>query len=161
MTTDYQKTLIYKLVCRDDSVKDFYIGSTTNIQNRLRAHRLHSKQKDWKIYKIINEYGGFSNWKDVIIEHYPCNSKKEANEREQYYIEKLKPSLNTQVAFKTEEDYKNRYVKYYNSKRDEIVEKKKKLYYDNYEHNRKIINERDRKRYVWKSISKEFLNILL
>jgi len=36
---DYSKGLIYKLVCRDVTVKDAYVGSTTNFDQRKGGHK--------------------------------------------------------------------------------------------------------------------------
>jgi group I intron endonuclease len=63
-----------------------YIGQTNNITRRLRRHRNDSRTLDSYLYRSVRKYG----WEvfDVeIIEE--CNSKKELNERESYYIRKL------------------------------------------------------------------------
>jgi predicted GIY-YIG superfamily endonuclease len=36
---NYQKTLIYKLVCNDLEVKEIYVGQTTNFRNRKDTHK--------------------------------------------------------------------------------------------------------------------------
>ena len=36
---DYSNTIIYKLICKDDNVKDLYVGHTTNFVQRKHAHK--------------------------------------------------------------------------------------------------------------------------
>ena len=100
MPIDYSNTVIYKLYCKDENVKDFYIGYTTNIKGRMKVHKSvclfdYHKSHNQKTYRIIRENGGWDNWKYEIIESYKCNNKEEAKERERYYFRELKPSMNT------------------------------------------------------------------
>jgi len=37
---DYSETIIYKLVCKDSSIKDTYIGHTTNFVQRKNSHKI-------------------------------------------------------------------------------------------------------------------------
>ena len=36
---DYSKTIIYRIVCKDLTIKDCYIGHTTNFIKRKQAHK--------------------------------------------------------------------------------------------------------------------------
>ena len=97
--TDYSKTLIYKIVCKDPEIKSFYIGSTTNFTKRKHTHKYYcnnenNKIYNLKIYQAIRANGGFENWSMILVEDYPCENKREAEKREQYWKDELKPDLN-------------------------------------------------------------------
>jgi len=99
---DYSHTVIYKIACRDFTVKDIYVGSTTDFRSRKSSHkgfcnnqdrnRLHY---DLKVYQFIRAHGGWDNWDVIWIEDYPCSSSHEKRAREWYWMEQLKASLNT------------------------------------------------------------------
>ena len=60
---NYKKVLICKLVCNDLSIKDLYVGHTTDFSNRKRKHKscsLNSNYKGYncKVYKMIRDNGG-------------------------------------------------------------------------------------------------------
>ena len=48
-----------------------------------------------KIYEIIRQNGGWDNWEMINVATYNCKNKDEARMKEQYYYEKLNPSLNS------------------------------------------------------------------
>lgn len=106
---DYSKTLIYKIVCKDATVADFYIGHTTDIHQREITHKTRCNEKNQqshhKIYKFIRENGGWENWTIEILDHYPqCKTLVEAITHEQEWITKLNPSLNVWEAHTTPEE---------------------------------------------------------
>ena len=82
---------IYKL-CYDGTDK-FYVGSTRNRKERVRRHRDDSKVKETKINQTIREFGGWDNWRMILdLEQYECDSKREAEKREdEWRIHLLKP----------------------------------------------------------------------
>ena len=97
---NYDNTIIYKLVCRDLSVKDVYVGHTTDFKNRKNQHKNscnNEKAKDYsnRKYEFIREHGGWKNWEMVEIEKFPCKDSNEATARERYFYDKLQSSLNT------------------------------------------------------------------
>ena len=97
---DYQKVIIYKLVCDDLSIKDLYVGHTTDFTNRKRSHKaccLNSNTRDYnyKVYKMIRDNGGWDNWSMIAIEKYPCNDDLEARARERHWYEVLNASMNS------------------------------------------------------------------
>ena len=78
---------------------DFYIGHTNNYEKRKQEHIKscnNSKTKNHfcKIYQCIRANGGIDNWEMVILEQFCANNRKEAELKEQQYIDKMKPSLN-------------------------------------------------------------------
>ena len=79
---DYSKCYIYKLCCRDASVEEVYIGSTTNIIKRRNNHKKccnnpNSKGYNTYKYQFIRDHGGFENWCLIVLEEFSCNSKLE------------------------------------------------------------------------------------
>jgi len=97
---DYSKNIIYKIVCKDLSITDLYIGSTTHFIRRKYTHKRNSmnptiRDAQFKIYEIIRANGGWINWDLVEIEKYPCNDNNEARARERYWYEELKPTMNS------------------------------------------------------------------
>jgi hypothetical protein len=104
---DYQNTIIYKIICLDTEVKEFYVGHTTNKKQREKCHRdrsnpNHCKSK-MKLYDFIINHGGWDRFYIEVIEEYPCTNVKEARTREQYWITELKPELNDKAEVITDE----------------------------------------------------------
>jgi len=146
---DYSKGLIYKLCCKDPTIEDIYIGSTTNFRNRKYTHKSmcnNSYYLDYnnKVYKFIRENGGFENWDMILIQYYSCSRKKQLEAKEREYIETLKPTLNTNIPTRTKKEYnednkinrlewvnnnndkiKNNQKKYRDNNKDKIKEKRK------------------------------------
>ena len=119
--TNYEKTIIYKIVCEDSNIRDCYVGHTTDFNNRKSIHKYdcnNPKTKNNKLYRIINDNGGWDNWRMVMIEKYPCKDKLEAGEREYYWYKTLNATLNTKTPkcenIKTRESQMN-YRKHYSS----------------------------------------------
>ena len=69
---DYSNTIIYKITCCDETIKDVYVGHTTNFVQRKHAHKQgcnnpKSSNYDCKLYNTMRERGGWNNWKMEII----------------------------------------------------------------------------------------------
>ena len=80
---------VYKIT--NNITGDFYIGSSKDIKLRWASHKRPSAQKrhpNSKLYKAMVSYG-LDNFTFEIIE-----KTDNLREREQYYIEHLKPSYN-------------------------------------------------------------------
>jgi hypothetical protein len=94
---DYSNTIIYKIFCKNKLITDMYVGHTTNFINRKYHHKLAciKNKTNTKIYKIINENGGWDNWDMIEIASYKCKNSIEARIKEQQHFELLKPSLNS------------------------------------------------------------------
>ncbi len=92
--SDYSLGKIYKLVSSSNS--DLcYIGSTTKTLQQRRAKHC-SNYKRWKAGKYNSFVTSFKIIDDdndamiILLEKYPCNSRKELELRERYYIESNK-----------------------------------------------------------------------
>ena len=97
---DYSNTVFYKIYCKDQAVKDLYVGHTTNfVQRKYHHKRTCIKENDanhhCKLYKFIRENGGWDNWKMDIIGYKDCYDHYEARKVEQKYFETLKATLNS------------------------------------------------------------------
>jgi hypothetical protein len=94
---DYSNTIIYKIYCIDETIKDIYVGHTTHFIQRKYQHKLlcNNSKNVLKIYKIIRENGGWDNWNMVEIAKYNCNDSTEARIKEQLHYEELNSSLNS------------------------------------------------------------------
>jgi hypothetical protein len=143
---DYSKSTIYKIVCNNDEIKEFYIGSTTNFKRRVYDHRcncnsIKSPNYNRYIYRFIRNNGGINNWKIIKIEHYECDTKEKLLRRERYYIETLKPLLNKNIPTRTDKEYLE--------DNKEIIKKKRKIYK---ELNKEKIKEKNK---LYRTINKE------
>lgn len=136
METKY--AFYYKLICCDENITDFYIGSSTCMIKRKSRHKSNCNIEDnlnynIKLYKFIREHGGFSNWKFIVfdVKLISCNNASEflriKEEYEQEYINLYKPTLNTYRSFITPE-FKKQLTKIYNQKNAEYIAKRKKHY---------------------------------
>jgi hypothetical protein len=94
---NYQQSKIYKIV---NSVNDkIYIGSTTvKLSQRKVKHKSKAKiYPNRKVYQHLNSVG-WEHVRIVLIENVTCFSKEQLLMREDYYINLLKPSLNSYSA---------------------------------------------------------------
>ena len=110
---------VYKIVCRDKEITEFYIGSSMDFDSRKNNHKsisnnLNRNDYCMPLYMFINVNGGFENWEIVVIKEYKFITKKELNINEQYYIDLLKPNLNSYNAVGWDMERKKNYDKIYN-----------------------------------------------
>ena len=97
---DYSNTIIYKITCKDVNVKDVYVGHTTNFVQRKHAHKqscCNDKTANYKckLYEVIRNNGGWTNWQMEIINFYNCYDHYEARQKEQEYFISLNATLNS------------------------------------------------------------------
>jgi len=97
---DYSNTIIYKITCKDTNIKDVYVGHTTNFVQRKHAHKQScmnpkSTNHACKLYAIIRQNGGWTNWIMEIIHFFKCNNQCEARTKEQEYFILLNATLNS------------------------------------------------------------------
>ena len=109
---------IYKLYC--DSLPEFYIGSTKNMNKRKINHKSRWNVQlphnlNLKLYKYIRENNNFSDWKFEILETNEFESKIDRQIREQHYINLLNPTLNNIKSYLTKEELRI-YKKLFNKK---------------------------------------------
>jgi hypothetical protein len=137
------KGYIYVIKCKDENIKDCYVGSTTNIVSRKKQHKYsccnpNIKKYNYKVYKFIRDNGGFDNFVIDIIKEVEVENKKELAqlELEQYTL--LQPSLNSNlplIDIDMKKEYSKEYHKeYYNKNREIIKDYSNKYYNKNKEH---------------------------
>jgi hypothetical protein len=147
---DYGKTEIYKIIHVDPDINLSYVGHTTNFVQREKNHKYNCEYygkyytyaNDNNVYGVIRNNGGWKNFKMVFVEKWPCENKREALAREQYWIEILKPKMNTHMAQRSQQqwlednkEHKDEYLKkYYKANKSKILEYRKE-YGKAYRHN--------------------------
>ncbi len=120
---NYRNSVIYKLICKDSSITDTYIGSTTNPVKRNTDHRKESKTGLSKKYVFIREHGGYENWKFIIIERYPCDTWRQLRAREQHWADIYQSTLNSTGCFAV--SHKDSSKRWYDKNQKIILQKKK------------------------------------
>jgi predicted GIY-YIG superfamily endonuclease len=96
-TFKHSGVVVYQLKCKDESVKDTFIGATTNLSNVLRSHRGKYESKtynDRRLYQIIRDTGGWAKWEVCILEDSNFDSAHQINDMKAFWCDKLKPTLN-------------------------------------------------------------------
>ena len=143
---DYSRTIIYRIVCKDTSITECYVGHTTNFTKRKCQHKHvcnNEKSKDYNIYlyQFIRKTGGWDDWSMIEIEKYPCNDVNEALKRERYNLELYNATLNRCIPSRSIQDYhkdyyegnKEKILMYYkewSGKNKEKLKESKKQYYE-------------------------------
>ena len=99
-TMNDSKSMIYKIVCKDLSIKDVFVYSTLNLLSKITAHKHwdrnpeHQKIEDRLMYSTVAANGSFSNWDIIWIENYPCSNPHELRARVRHWVEQLNANLN-------------------------------------------------------------------
>ena len=94
---NYANSKVYKLVSSIDN--KIYIGSTTQLLSmRLAKHKDDAKNRPYPAHRHFNTIG-WDTVRIILIETVNCFNREQLNQREQYWIDLLKPSLNKQAAY--------------------------------------------------------------
>tara|TARA_R110001599_G_scaffold342754_1_gene564839 strand:- start:101 stop:766 length:666 start_codon:yes stop_codon:yes gene_type:complete len=153
----YENGKIYKLFCNESNL--VYYGSTiTNLNHRLSQHK--TNKKGTSISRIM------INPQIELIENFPCNSKKELEQRERYFIENNE-CINIKIPGRTKQEYrennkeifKQKQNEYYKLNKEKLNEKSKKYRENNkdkmkelhqkwYKLNKEKYNEYTKKKYI-------------
>jgi hypothetical protein len=164
---NYENACIYQIVCKDVNITEKYIGSTTNLIQRRRAHKTvccndNAKAYNFYLYQFIRENGSFDNWDIVLIEKViDCKDKENLHKRERYYIELLKAELNKAIPTRSNkewyEDNKDILVvkrkNYYQDNKERISKQSKEYYQDNKEKSKEYVKNNSEK---YKEYQKEY-----
>jgi hypothetical protein len=133
---DYSKSMFYKLVCKDLTITDLYVGFTTDFKARKCCHKSNcnnEKAKSYilRVYRFIRENGGFENWDMILIHRQSCIDANEAHTVERGYVETLGATLNCNIPCRTNiEWYADNLekVKLYKEANVEKMKEKAKIY---------------------------------
>jgi hypothetical protein len=105
------------------------------------------------LYKYINEHGGWDNFTCMALEKFSCESSAYMHDRERYYIQTLKPTLNLNLPYKIDfshKEYRRTYMKdYFHSPKGEKFR----------DYHRKYMKFYMRKIYEKKRIEKEKIRV--
>ena len=101
---------IYKIYCKDESIKDIYIGSTSDFKRRKNGIINHccnningNKYNRYK-YVFIRENKGWDNW---IMEKITTCSTEEQYKMERWHIENSEhTNLNKSIPTRTEDEWR-------------------------------------------------------
>ena len=94
---NYANSKVYKIINSVDG--KIYIGSTTvSLSRRLTKHKATAKATPSFAHRHFNTIG-WDKVRIVLIENVTCFNKEQLIQREQHYIDLLKPSLNTRPAY--------------------------------------------------------------
>jgi hypothetical protein len=180
---DYSKSVFYKIVCKDLTIKDLYVGSTTNFKTRKSQHKSscntnEDKHYNIKVYTFIRDNKGWDNWDMIMIHRQSCNDELESRKIERGFMETLNATLNSNVPGRSLKEYmdltKDRRIArleiYKNNNVEKISEKKKEWYQANknmvkerinlnYHTNKDAINKKRRELYRNKKNQKLLSNI--
>mgnify|MGYP003651630691 CR=1 FL=1 len=155
----YDNVLVYKLSCKNPSVLPFYIGSTTDLYKRIATHKHCCKvsTKERYLYKFINDFGGFENWKFDILSRQKNKTLEEKKTSEKAFIDMYNPQLNKTVIGRTRKEYqrdnREKIATFNSLSRYKHLEKRRKYLRERYQKNkekylpiiRKIMNDNKEK----------------
>jgi hypothetical protein len=135
---DYSKACIYKICCKDVTIKDVYVGSTTNLAQRRAHHKGACNRPDNKghnrpVYQFIRETGGWNGWEVVKIEDYSCDCDEDMRRCERRWLETLQATLNgnnpfTGIVTENQEEYRKVYNKVYKQEHKEELAARANVY---------------------------------
>lgn len=141
MMNNKYKTMAYKLWWEDDPY-NFYVGGTheKKLSGRMANHRAIARRGNKAlIYQIMREKG-INDFKYVMLGSKMVTCKEEENKFEQEWIDREKPTLNSQRAHGFDKERFKAYQKEYNQRpdvrqrrRDNYDPVKQKQHY-NYKH---------------------------
>jgi len=141
---------IYIIRSKDLSLHDCYIGSTKDLKSRMKHHKTrcfnkNSRAYNYKLYQFVRANGGWDNFD--MVEICKCENDK-LRETEQYHIDFIKPSLNIQRAYRSEEcdkeDRKELCKEYYEKNKNTILQKVKEYRENNRDYYREYFRKRDK-----------------
>jgi hypothetical protein len=94
--------MIYKLVCNDLKITEYYVGSTCNFSTRKYNHKTSCTNEkgrayNYNVYQFIREHGGWDNWDMIQVEECKFDNRRELAARERHWVETLHATLNTNV----------------------------------------------------------------
>ncbi len=123
----------YIIVCKDDNIKDCYVGKTKNFKKRIQIHKsdcnnINRKIYNIKLYQYMRENGNINNWNFIQIEKGEYDNKDSAI-KERELIEELNANLNIVIPSRTRKEYYEKNI--------EKIKEKRNIYNKKYRENNK------------------------
>jgi len=142
----YDNGKIYKLI--DNTNGNVYIGSTVQTLSKRKSQHKEEKNKCMSKFIIAN-----GDYDIMLIENYPCKSKKQLLSRERYYIENNE-CINQVIPGRTyDEWYEINKQRLLDKARNKVKTAERKQYENEYAlKNKDIINEKSK---VWYQANKD------
>jgi hypothetical protein len=126
---------IYSITCFNEKVKGIYVGSTKDFVDRQIKQKYASNDKNrkhLKVYRVINENGGWDNWEFTCLQIRNC-TEIDARIIERDWYDKLKADLNTYRPYISDQETKKHKAEYYIENKEKILEHKAEYYIENKE----------------------------
>ena len=125
---DYTNTIIYKIQ-HNDNDELIYVGHTTDFTKRKSAHKTNTNSMNGKaynrqVYKMIRDNGNWDSFRMIEIKKYPCADRREAEAEEDKVMRELKATMNTNRAYRTQQDTIDDSKEYRETHADEIKAQK-------------------------------------
>ena len=125
---DYTNTIIYKIQ-HNDNDELIYVGHTTDFTKRKSAHKTNTNNVNGKaynrqVYKMIRDNGDWDSFRMIEIKKYPCIDRREAEAEEDKVMRELKATMNTNRAYRTQQDAIDDSKEYRETHADEIKAKR-------------------------------------
>ena len=136
---NYDKTHFYKIVCKDLSITNCYVGHTTDFKSRKAHHKsncynTNAKHYNLYVYEFIRENGGWDNWDMIEIITEKCLDGLEAKRKERDHIEKLNATLNViKRPHVSNEEKKELYKQYYDEHIEQLQQQSLNYYHEHKE----------------------------
>jgi len=125
--------IIYIIKCKDPKIEQCYIGSTTNLKNRIKNHKKalkdETKNKN-KLYKFIKKNNGFDNFYfEILQDEIKFNIRNELRIIERFHLEDFgfELTLNTELPSRSVKEYHKEYFKKYRLENKDIINKKRNI----------------------------------
>ncbi len=95
---NFSNTVLYKVVCKDITVKDLHVGSCQNITKKKNDIKTSVNKESHPHYnrtlpKFIRDNGGWDNWQFLEISKTPCLTRADAENRVRDKAVELNASL--------------------------------------------------------------------
>ena len=86
MPVDYANTWFYKIVSKDTTTTDCYVGYSTYQSAAVKeSHTSKCKTQETPLYKFIRNHGGIENFDIVKLGAKPCVDKSEVLREQRKY----------------------------------------------------------------------------
>ena len=107
---NYTNTILYQILCRDTTIKDCYVGHTTDFKRRKSDHKStcnnqNSRNHNIHVYNFMRDNGGWDNFDMILIEARECANSLDARTIERGHVEELNSTLNVNIPSRTYKEW--------------------------------------------------------